>query len=239
MSYSISSVSGGEVANDSVTLAKMAGLARGKIIYGDASGDPAALAVGSANEVLTHDGTDISWEAAAAGGKTALIGTVAASGSATLTVTGITSTYDTYLFAWSDIRGASDEGTLYLRVGDDDPVDSGASDYQYYIQRAESSATTYAASVDTAHDSIRVSSQSGNATGEGLTGYGFLNCPTDGLVYPTVQGQSTSVSSTAGLAASPFYGCRNAVLAIDRIEIHLSGMNIATGRFTVWGIAHS
>ena len=39
----------------------MAGLARGKIIYGDASGNPAALAVGSANYVLTSDGTDISW----------------------------------------------------------------------------------------------------------------------------------------------------------------------------------
>ena len=227
------------LADNQVTLAKMAGLARGKIIYGDASGDPAALAVGSANEVLTHDGTDISWAAAGGGGKMALIGTVAASDSTTLAVTGITSTYDTYLFAWSDIRGASDEGTLYLRVGDSGGIDSGASDYQYYIQRAESSATTYAASVDAAHDSIRVSSQSGNATGEGLTGYGFLNCPTDGLVYPTVQGQSTSVNATTGLAASPFYGCRNAVIAIDRIEIHLSGMNIATGRFTVWGIAHS
>jgi hypothetical protein len=39
----------------------MAGLARGKFIYGDSSGDPAALAVGSANQVLTHDGTDLAW----------------------------------------------------------------------------------------------------------------------------------------------------------------------------------
>jgi len=102
MSYSISSVAGAGVADDSVTgakivddavdsehytdgsidtahladnqvtLAKMAGLARGKIIYGDASGDPAALAVGSANEVLTHDGTDISWAAAGGGAVTAV-----------------------------------------------------------------------------------------------------------------------------------------------------------------------
>ena len=50
-----------------VTLAKMDGLARGKLIYGDASGDPAALAVGAADEVLTHDGTDFDWAAAAGG----------------------------------------------------------------------------------------------------------------------------------------------------------------------------
>ena len=37
----------------------MAGLARGKIIYGDSSGDPAALAVGTANYILTSDGADI------------------------------------------------------------------------------------------------------------------------------------------------------------------------------------
>ena len=49
------------IADNAVTLAKMAGLARGKIIYGNASGDPAALAVGSANQVLATDGTDIAW----------------------------------------------------------------------------------------------------------------------------------------------------------------------------------
>ena len=41
----------------------MAGLARGKLIVGDASGNPSALALGSANYVLTSDGTDVSWAA--------------------------------------------------------------------------------------------------------------------------------------------------------------------------------
>jgi hypothetical protein len=50
-----------DIADNAVTLAKMAGLARGKIIYGDASGDPAALTVGSANQVLVSDGTDAAW----------------------------------------------------------------------------------------------------------------------------------------------------------------------------------
>ena len=45
----------------------MAGLARGKIIYGNASGDPTALAVGSNGQTLVSDGTDISWGDAAAG----------------------------------------------------------------------------------------------------------------------------------------------------------------------------
>ena len=50
-----------KVADDQITLAKLAGLARGKIIYGDASGNPAALALGSNGQVLKSDGTDIVW----------------------------------------------------------------------------------------------------------------------------------------------------------------------------------
>jgi len=55
------------LANDAITLAHMAGIARGKIIYGDSSGNPAVLAPGTADQVLTSDGTDISWGTAAAG----------------------------------------------------------------------------------------------------------------------------------------------------------------------------
>ena len=50
-----------KILDNNVTLAKMAGLVRGKIIYGDASGDPAALTVGTADQVLTSDGTDVAW----------------------------------------------------------------------------------------------------------------------------------------------------------------------------------
>jgi hypothetical protein len=55
------------ILDNNVTLAKMAGITRGSIIYGDASGDPAALTKGSADYVLTSDGTDIAWASAAGG----------------------------------------------------------------------------------------------------------------------------------------------------------------------------
>tara|TARA_B110000438_G_scaffold62609_2_gene63088 strand:- start:1936 stop:3828 length:1893 start_codon:yes stop_codon:yes gene_type:complete len=56
------------IADNAVSLAKMAGLARGSIIIGDSSGDPAALAIGNDTYVLTSDGTDISWAAGGGGG---------------------------------------------------------------------------------------------------------------------------------------------------------------------------
>ena len=63
MSGAITLANDGEVAlaNNAVTLAAMAGLARGKIISGDSSGDPVALAAGGANTVLQSDGTDITY----------------------------------------------------------------------------------------------------------------------------------------------------------------------------------
>jgi len=54
------------IKDNGVSLAKMAGLTRGSMIIGNASGDPAELTKGSANYVLTSDGTDISWAAASA-----------------------------------------------------------------------------------------------------------------------------------------------------------------------------
>jgi hypothetical protein len=47
--------------DNGVTLAKMAGITRGSIIHGDSSGDPAYLAKGGANTVLSSDGTDVSY----------------------------------------------------------------------------------------------------------------------------------------------------------------------------------
>ena len=62
--YTDGSIDTAHIADNQVTLAKMAGLTRGSLIIGDASGDPSALAKGSANYILTSDGTDIAWAAA-------------------------------------------------------------------------------------------------------------------------------------------------------------------------------
>ena len=66
--YTDGSIDTAHIADNQVTLAKMAGITRGSIIYGDASGDPAALAKGTETYVLTAGADDIAWAAAAAGG---------------------------------------------------------------------------------------------------------------------------------------------------------------------------
>ena len=51
------------IADNAVTLAKMAGLTRGSIIIGDSSGDPSALAKGAASTFLQSNGTDTAYVA--------------------------------------------------------------------------------------------------------------------------------------------------------------------------------
>jgi hypothetical protein len=65
--YVDGSIDTAHIADDQVTLAKMAGITRGSIIIGNASGDPALLAAGSNNYVLTSDGTDIAWAESSGG----------------------------------------------------------------------------------------------------------------------------------------------------------------------------
>jgi len=66
------------IADNAVTLAKMAGLAQGNLILGDAGGNPSALAAGASGRILISDGTSPSY--------TALAGdaTLAANGNVTL-----------------------------------------------------------------------------------------------------------------------------------------------------------
>ena len=47
------------IADNAVSLAKMAGIARGSLIVGDASGDPSALAKGTAGQFTVSDGDDL------------------------------------------------------------------------------------------------------------------------------------------------------------------------------------
>jgi hypothetical protein len=49
------------IANDAISLAKLAGITRGSIIVGDSSGDPSLLAKGSSAQFLQSDGTDPSY----------------------------------------------------------------------------------------------------------------------------------------------------------------------------------
>ena len=50
-----------KITDNAVGLAQMSGINRGSLITGDSSNDPSYITVGSANTVLTTDGSDVAW----------------------------------------------------------------------------------------------------------------------------------------------------------------------------------
>jgi cytoskeletal protein CcmA (bactofilin family) len=70
LDFVLAAVGTSAISDDAVTVAKIEDLARGNIIYGNASAETAKLSPGSNGQVLTSDGTDISWADASGGGAT-------------------------------------------------------------------------------------------------------------------------------------------------------------------------
>jgi hypothetical protein len=98
-----------KINNDAVTLAKLAGGTDGELITWDASGDPAAVAVGSSTHVLTSNGAGAAptFQAAAGGGKIQ-------QSIESLVLTGGTTTSTTYV----DIPSSDGQVTITTTGGD-------------------------------------------------------------------------------------------------------------------------
>jgi hypothetical protein len=181
----------------------------------------------------------------AGGGATTVVGTAVASSSASLTITGLDSTYDTYMLVGADLVPATDNVDLWMRFGDSSGIDSASSDYGYRSAGTEAGFTAdainSAGSASAAQMLVNTDSASGpgNASGEGLGFTAMLTRPGDGTMRPTMAGQVTYWDPSTQLTSGEFFGGRNAVITLDRVLIQFASGNIATGRFTVIGIKHA
>jgi len=225
------------IVDNAVTLAKMAGITRGSIIYGNASGNPTALAKGCANEVLTSDGTDIAW--AAGGGQWTLIESVEAGGSCqTLDITCLNTCHDVYMLNFSHFASACDDRDIMLRLGDSSGVDSGASDYAWHVMASQDACGDPQGIADNADDAISVGVGVGSCGAEGLSATLFLSWDT--TVGPLVHGSSAHVNVAGQTEGGSIVGRRKAVIAVDRVQATVASGNIQSGsRFTVHGLKYA
>ena len=242
-SYVDGSIDPEHLADNAVTLAKMASGTDGNIISYDASGNPVAIATGNDGQVLTSAGAGAqpAFEDAGGGGAMVMIGTSVANNSSSLTITGIDSTYDSYFMALSDIKGAA--GIPRLRIGDSSGIDTASGDYAWHMQKSKYNADTYLGGETASADEITMCNASitpPTDAGGGLTASIWMNRPSDGTTYPTLNWIYQNVQAVAGNSkGGTGMGKRTAVIAMDRIQFYLSTGNIASGRFTVWGISHA
>jgi len=176
--------------------------------------------------------------AAAGGGSLTLINTAAASNSATLTVTGLSTTYDTFIIVLSDLVPA-DNKDLRFMIGDSGGIDDGGSDYECHTQTVTSTSTSYSSIANTSIGFIPLGADVGNDAGDGLSALLVLNNADSSTMRPTISGTVAYLSDSENVIGGTVLGQRKAVIAVTQVQIKFSTGNIVRGRMTVWGLAHA
>ena len=173
----------------------------------------------------------------ASGGAWTLINSIEADADASITITGLNATYAAYAIVLSSIT-ASTNATLWLRLGDSGGIDTGASDYIYHSARVTQTAANYLANFSTADSKIVIGLASTGADG-GLGAVLYLHRPEDNATDCFINGNYTS-DGTGGtsLNAGGVFGRRVAPIDLDRVQILFNTGNVATGRFSIYGIDH-
>jgi hypothetical protein len=228
-----------QAATGTNTAIKIKGKGSGVVKIGD--GELAFPdADGSANQIIKTDGSGtLSFIAQPSGGAWTFIQTVTASSSASLTVTGLDSTYDTFAVAVSDLIPATDGVHMYIRVGDSSGVDSGSSDYSNHTIMGTAGSTSYNATATAGNNQINLGFSVGNASGEGFGGLYYIHNPGDGSVVPLITGTSVYKTNGGVTEGGSMCATRDAVITLDRVQFIMSSGNITSGRVTAWGIKHA
>ena len=137
-------------------------LSRGSLIYGNASAATAILTKGSANQILTSDGTDIAWAAAAGGGKIGQVvsvtktDTFSTSSSSYVDITGLTvnitpSASNSKILVLYTVSGGTNyhsftrllRGSTAISIGDASSSRTRATTGNFYENASGSMAYTY------------------------------------------------------------------------------------------------
>ncbi len=171
-----------------------------------------------------------------------LIQTQVASASATLTVTGLDTTYDSYLIL-INVNPTHNGYDLMFRVGTAGGIDAGATDYQFICQTLKTSTTSYTGEVGGGNSSIVISDTgqggAGADTGEGFTAALWL-FPGYGVVNPLVSGHYSYQDGSGNLIGGAVFGQRTAVISLERVQISLTDdRTFAAGRMSVFGYSHT
>jgi hypothetical protein len=235
-----------DIADDAVSLAKMASGTDGNVISYDTSGNPVAVATGTDGQVLTSSGAGaVCAFEDAAGGAWSFVSTAVASSSSTIEITGIDNTSDLWMVVISGSNVSNDVTTINCRTSNDTSswsYDSGASDYSWNYQGA-ASGTGYA-KADSSDSEITLGEDPftmGNDATNSWSGFVYLHAPSVTTYDTQLSWLTVQMSNAADPAPQVIHGTglRKAAEAVTAIQFYMSAGSFDTGRFSLYKLAHA
>jgi hypothetical protein len=235
-----------QIADDAVTLAKMAAGTAGNLITYDASGDPAAVATGTVGQVLTSGGAGVAPTMQdAAGGTYEFITSVTASNAASVDFDAVFSgSYTNYLLIAEGIIPATDTTVIWIRLSTDGGTTWVSSAGAYTTNWiANPASTALQASLGHA-TAIQVNSSSvsnngnSNVTTDGYSAFSAtIYSPQSSSHFTRVVGHAiiADAGDTLSINQNLFATGRRAAEAHDSIQVLSSSGNIS-GVFKLYGI---
>lgn len=209
------------------------------VLIGAGTSAVTSVAPGTNGNVLTSNGTV--WASAAAGGGAGMVfvSTATASDDATLSFTGISSTYAQYVFIVSALRPATSGAELRLRVSTNggSSYDAGSTDYcsgvRYLI------GGTLSMAVNDNDTFLRIAAPTGNASNDSVNGRVELHSASDSAKFTQVSSFGSFSHTNGDPKAYYGGGGRKSVAAHNAVQFSMSSGNITSGSIRMYGIANS
>lgn len=216
------------------------------IICGGTTGTGAQQSVsgvGTSGQVLTSNGASTlpTWQdAAGGGGAWEYVSTSTASSSSTIEFTGLSSSYIMYKVIMTDVHPASDFPDFWFRTSTDNGStwDSGSSDYGFRLN-VESWAGGAVAVSNSSTSRIHLARELGTGANENLNGIVYIFNPS-GTEETQIQFQTSYRDWNSGVFWTAHgAGVRLSAADVDGIQFLMSGGNIDSGEFRLYGLTPS
>ncbi len=230
-----------KIADDAVTLAKLAAGTDGELITWDASGNPAAVAVGTATHVLTCNGTGAAptFQTPAASGMGTLLSSVSVSGSpSTVDFDGLfTSEYTYYKIIATGLRFSSGNDGLWIRFKSGGSWQTATYTWQYNGIYNGGSAL---ANGSTSGTYISLSARSGdNAAGDSMDFEITLGDPLGTTYYKNITCVTGGYYTSYPFQNSAWGTWRGGTGAVTGIRLYSNATTVSGGTVFLYGFKNT
>ena len=233
-----------DLADDAVTLAKMAGGTDGQVITYDASGDPVAVGPGTDGQVLTSTGAGSppAFEAVPAGGSTAGIWTsitkTTISNVAEVVFTATNSSlYVDYMFVFRDLVSATDNVQLQLGFASDGGTAWIYSSFGYTYDKKNLHTSSAIATTGGENTFPRLTDEMSNTTGEGVSLQLLIFNPHVATTMTNFVWSGAHLADDGTKKGIQGWGLRAAAATYNAFRFNTNSGNMTSGEIEMYGRA--